>query len=122
MARWPWPGDSPLDAAQRIALSYRQVLEQSPELQTQLGSLDAFWLNLGASWVSPTQATLHEDDWLPAPRLAELLGVNIRQIYDWGRRGHIETEMVCGRRHYRAIDALNYQAKLNQKRQRAWTT
>jgi hypothetical protein len=119
--RWPWPGDSPLEAVQRIALSYRQVLEHKPELQEQLDSLDKFWMNLGASWVCPTRATLHADDWLPAPRVAELLGVGIRHVYDWGRRGHIETELICGRRHYRAADAQNYMTARTQARQRAWT-
>lgn len=121
--RWPWVGDSDADAARRIALSYRDVLEKSDDavLRDRLDTLDSFWLNLGASWVKPTQASLHDDDWLPAPRLAELLCVRVRQIYDWGRRGHIETDMICGVKHYRAGDAIAYMKRRHNAHGAAWT-
>jgi hypothetical protein len=126
MPRWPWPGDSPTDAARRIALAYRHKLleaaEGKPELAAEVESLDGFWLNLGASWIepSPDWPMNLDDHWLPAPRLAKEMNVKPKQIRDWGRRGRIKVEMICGERRYNVGDAIEYISRRRKKRQELW--
>lgn len=121
---WPWPGDSPTDAARRIALSYRSLLllaaADHPELLKEAENLDGVWAGLGANWVTPSQLPLSEDDWLTAREIDDRLNVGAKQVYDWGRRGHVEVEMICGERRYRVGDVIDYTAKRRKERGKHW--
>jgi hypothetical protein len=123
---WPWPGDSPADAARRICTSYRHLVVQAarddPELAAVLASRDGFWLNLGASWVAPTYSSNQVREWLPAVQLSEVVHVKPKQIYDWGRRGRIRRQMICGEFHYSTEDAIDYQCCRRERHKARWAS
>jgi len=86
--RWPWPQDSREDKARRVAQSYRRLAQGLPE-QHLVDALDHHWIDLGQSWVVPTQSTINPDDWVTADEAAELFSIPAKSVYDWGRRGHV---------------------------------
>jgi len=123
--KWLWPGDTAADAAKRIALSYRGLALSAhagdvDDIGQAVTDLDNFWAQLGASWVQPSQAPVREDDWLTAIEIAELLGIKNRAVYDMGRRGHVEVDVICGERRYRVGDAIDYLARSRRARQRIY--
>lgn len=77
-AAWPWPGDSPLAIARKIAIAYRTRLHAArPDLCEQLDAQATAW---GQTWVTPSLLTVPDDDVLTARQAADYLGVSLDRI------------------------------------------
>ncbi len=97
---WPWPGDSVVDRARRVASSYRHaLLAHAPRVCEQL---DEQTRRLGQGWVLP--APSYDDDELLTTELAaEYLHVRPKTIDEYRRRGLPVVDTVDGIR-YRVHD------------------
>jgi hypothetical protein len=115
---WPFPGDTELDKARRIAQDYRRELARlDPDLCRQL---DDAARRLGQPWIAPIRADLDLDTKLHPARLAEHLAgqVTANQISQWGTRRRIPRHTDRdGRTVYRVGDVLDELAR--QRRARA---
>jgi hypothetical protein len=101
---WPWPADSPLDRARRVATTYRQALEtHAPGLCAQL---DDKCRKLGQAWVLPT-AVYEDDDLLTTELAADYLNVRPRTVDEYRRRGLPATSTPDGPR-YRVADIRSW--------------
>ncbi|GAA1962044.1 helix-turn-helix domain-containing protein [Amycolatopsis minnesotensis] len=104
---WPWPGDSPLDRARRVARTYREaLLRDAPETCAEL---DDRCRELGQSWVVPKPLTFGQDDLLDADEVADMCDVRPGTVRQWRRRGLPTVDTVDGVR-YRVADVLAYHA------------
>ncbi|MBP2341103.1 hypothetical protein JOF41_007357 [Saccharothrix coeruleofusca] len=115
---WPYPGDTPLDRARRVATTYRAALTQlDPE---RAAAIDREMTRLGEPWVAP-QPLVFDLDAPHRPRdLAELLGGGLTPelVRQWRARGHIpDRRDDAGRPVNTPRDVLDYQAE--QRRRRA---
>jgi len=113
---WPWPADTQLDRARRIAQSYRDALaEVAPEYCSQL---DDRARKFGQEWVAPELVTVDVDDLLPAADVAKLVGVQRQTIYQWAHRRFIPThhEPNSNRSLYRVGDVFDHIAATRRKR------
>ncbi|MCP2168120.1 helix-turn-helix domain-containing protein [Goodfellowiella coeruleoviolacea] len=82
---WPWPEDSTLDRARRVAGQYRESLSKvDPD---ECARIDAAVIRLGQGWVVPQPVTADMDDLLTVDQAAEYAGVRLRTIDEWRRRG-----------------------------------
>lgn len=82
---WPWPVDTALHRARRVARSYRDVLETVDP--TACAYLDAEMTRLGQRWILPMATVYSDDDWLTAQLVADHAGVAPKTVYEWKRRG-----------------------------------
>lgn len=112
---WPWPADTPLDIARRLAQAYRtQLANSDPEACERL---DAEAVAFGQTWIVPATVCFDEDDIVLPSEAAELAGVTTEVIYQWASRGHIPRRPgPAGRTGYRVGDVLEYLTKTRQKR------
>lgn len=112
---WPWPADTALERARRIANSYRTaLLTVAPDLCAQL---DAKAVELGQAWVTPLETDIVDlDEALTAEQIGALLCVTPRTVRMWGYRKHIEVLGDDGKPMYRLRDVLDYQARTRQRR------
>ncbi|WP_072814293.1 helix-turn-helix domain-containing protein [Rhodococcus zopfii] len=112
---WPWPADTPLDRARRIAQSYREALAAiAPDRCAQL---DDRAREYGQDWVTPQLVTFGMDDLLTAIEAAELAGVTAQVIYQWAYRGHLpRCAGPDGSTRYRAGDVLDHVARTRRRR------
>jgi len=112
---WPWPADTQLERARRIAASYRTaLLSVAPDLCAQL---DAKAVELGQGWVKPLETDIADlDEMLSAEQIAGILFVEPRTVRMWGYRGHIERLDDDGKPRYRLRDVLDYQARTRLER------
>jgi hypothetical protein len=102
---WPYPGDSPLARARRIAHAYRARLRPAdPEACAELDDLMARW---GETWAVPT-IDLHDlDAWLTPAEAADFACVRPAQLRDWRRRGRLTgRQRHDGTWEYQARDVL----------------
>jgi hypothetical protein len=86
---WPWPGDTDVDKARRVAHDYRRELARhDPGMCLRL---DQAYQRLGQHWIAPVPATLDLEARLRPVRLAEYLAgeVTPNQISQWGTRHRI---------------------------------
>lgn len=82
---WPWPHDTALARARRIAQSYRAVLEDvAPEACHEL---DEQMYRYRVRWLAPSISIYDDDDWLSAEQVADYAGVSLKCAYEWGKRG-----------------------------------
>jgi hypothetical protein len=82
---WPWPGESAVKRRERVAQSYRAVLELvAPD---RCAELDAQMLVYGQSWVVPRVLIYGPDDLLTAILTADYAGVTLKTVYVWRERG-----------------------------------
>lgn len=80
MKPWPWD-DSPIKRRERVALSYRAMLEKhAPEICAQL---DTQMIEFGQTWVVPRILTYQDSDLLTADQVAEYCEVNLKTVYMW---------------------------------------
>ncbi|BDB62370.1 helix-turn-helix transcriptional regulator [Rhodococcus sp. RDE2] len=112
---WPWPADTQLDRARRIAQTYREAL-----LELDAGkciALDERSRALGQGWVVPELVTISMDDLLTAAEASALAGVTAQVIYQWAHRGHLpRCAALDGSTRYRAGDVLDHVARTRRKR------
>ena len=113
---WPYPGDSPVARARRVALAYRTVLLQVDEAACR--ALDERMFGWGQSWVAPQIAVVQPDDWLPSTLAADLAGVEAATVRRWRLRGRIEGRWRAGRWEYRAGDVIAVLAAIRRRRPR----
>jgi hypothetical protein len=99
---WPYPGDSPLARARRVAHAYRAALEHTDP--DACAALDQQMTRWGQAWVAP-RPELHDlDDWIGPAEAADLAAVGTAQLRVWRHRGRI-----TGRR--RASGSWEYQVR-----------
>lgn len=111
---WPFPGDTEVDKARRVARDYRGALADiAPDLCARI---DAAARRLGQTWIAPQLAILELDDYVPAYQLAEHVGVKVDVIYQWAHRGHITRYGRKGKPLYKVREAVDYHAKLRERR------
>ncbi|WP_372663646.1 helix-turn-helix transcriptional regulator [Amycolatopsis kentuckyensis] len=111
---WPWPADTTLDRARRVAQAYRQALEKAaPE---ECARLDAQMAAVGQTWALPVVSPHESLDLLTADLAAEEMRVARRTIYAWREKGLPVVETPDGPR-YRVADLHEFLAA--QRRHRA---
>lgn len=110
---WPWPGDTPVERARRIARSYRDaLLAAEPDTCT---ALDARAARLGQGWITPKPLAYHDDDLLTAPEVATMCDVQPGTVDQWRKRGLPVTTTPDGPR-FLVRDVLAYHAEKRRKR------
>lgn len=115
MTAWPFPADTVLDRARRVAQIYRHALQQlDPE---QCRALDAQMATLGQTWVAPTPSTHEPDDLLTTDLAADEMNVSRRTIYTWRDNGLPVIETADGPR-YRVGDLHAHLAEKRRRRSR----
>lgn len=113
---WPWPADTPLDRARRVASTYRAALEAiSPE---QCASLDAWAEDHGQGWVAPSPWPYADEDLLTLQEVADACHVELRTVYRWHQRGLPYVATPNGLR-VRALDLFRFEHARRAARQRA---
>lgn len=86
-AGWPYPGDSPVARARRVAHAYRARLHLADP--QQCADLDATMRGWGQTWAVPTVVTYDLDDWLSVAQAAEVGAVSPAMLRVWRHRGRI---------------------------------
>ncbi|PXY25158.1 hypothetical protein BAY59_24340 [Prauserella coralliicola] len=110
---WPWPADTPLDRARRIAHEYRQyLLEHAAEVCAQL---DQRARDLGQGWVAPQPVAYEMDDLLTVEQAADYCQVKPRTVDAWRQRGLQATRTPDGVR-YLVRHLHDYQADRRKRR------
>lgn len=105
---WPWPGDTPIARARRVALSYRDALAAADPQACR--ALDERMRRVGQRWVVPQPVTYGEDDLLTAELAADYAGVALKTVYEWRRRGLASRETPDGIR-FRFADLQTWLGK-----------
>ncbi len=78
---WPWPADTELERARRVARQYREALEHAaPALVRRL---DALCAGYGQGWVAAAPLAHHPDELLTTAEVAELCQVRARTVTKW---------------------------------------
>lgn len=84
---WPYPGDSPVAKARRVAQAYRARLDAiAPD---QVADLDATFSDWGERWIAPRLTMFDLDDLLTPGQAADLGGVDTATVRVWRARGRI---------------------------------
>lgn len=110
---WPWPGDSVLDRARRVAREYRDALAATDP--QRCAALDQRVVELGQPWIVPQPVTVGPDDLLTAEQLADYAQVGVRTINEWRRRGLEAVDTVDGPR-YRPRDLIAWDTRRRERR------
>lgn len=113
MSGWPWPGDSPLDIARRVAQMYRRGWERIDPGGVAL--LDAQMAAAAQRWILPAVHTYEPTDLLTAELAADAMNVSRRTIYSWRERGLKPVETPDGPR-YRYQDLQRWVAEARRRR------
>lgn len=113
---WPYPGDSPLVRARRVALAYRQRLQQiSPQACAEL---DERMDQLGQGWAIPRPVIADPNAWISSRDAADLAAVAVATLYDLRKSGRLTGRRTkSGRWEYqvREIMALATQPRTRKK-------
>lgn len=97
MTRWPFPGDTELDKARRIALGYREALLTADPATCAV--LDAAAEELRQRWVTGTALlALDPDGWYPAVVIADALCIEPGRVRMWAQRDKVEIRPDADRR------------------------
>lgn len=114
---WPFPGDSALDRAKRIAQSYRAELLAADPAACEL--LDKRAEEVGEGWVVPTLVHVDVDSWIRIDQAAELVGRDKFAVHRWVQRGKLDAiKDEHGRLTVRAGDALDVSIEIRRRRAR----
>lgn len=111
--RWPWPGDTPLDRARRIARSYRDALHVADH--HTCAYLDQRARDLGQGWIVPKPLGWDRDDLLTQDEVADMCDVRLATVRQWRHRGMPTVDTADGLR-YRVADVLDYHAQRRRRR------
>ncbi|ATL65117.1 hypothetical protein [Nocardia terpenica] len=90
--RWPWPADTPLQRARKVAGSYRAALRQLAPGRCE--ELDRRAIELGQGWVAPVELPAHLvehalDAELSAADIEHFWRIPASTIRTWVHRGLI---------------------------------
>lgn len=110
---WPWPADTPLDRARRVAQAYRHALNAAAD--EACAQLDKQMITLRQTWVVPSANVYEPDDLLTAELAADAANVEPRTIYAWRSSGLKVTSTPDGPR-YRFGDLQEFRAERRRKR------
>lgn len=112
---WPWPGDTPLDRARRIALSYREALyARDPDAGMALDDQSQQW---GEHWVSPVVDNIDLEAWVTVDVAASHVGLTAKAVYQWVYNGDLPAKKCNDKRvRVKLIDALDVNRELRQRR------
>lgn len=107
-AAWPWPGDTALDRARRIANSLLALLpvDDRPLLVTQAHAF-------GETWLGESLLRWTPDDIVTTAEAAELVHMKPSTIRKWHSDGSLPNR---GRGRYRVGDVLDCAAARRQRR------
>lgn len=110
---WPYPGDSPVARARRIAHMYRaQLRALNPDTA---GQLDDTAVSFGETWIIERLVVHGDDDLLSPADAASYLCISTDSLRVLRARGRIVGHSVSGTWHYRFADLR----QLSEKRTRA---
>lgn len=113
MNTWPYPGDSPLARARRIARAYREHLAvANPQICTQL---DATCIDWGEGWVAPRVLRYDLDDWLSPADAADIAAVSMASIRKMRARGRLHGRRTAQGWQYRARDVLALVSEIRRR-------
>lgn len=90
---WPWPGDSPVVRARKIALHYRQLAEDQQKRANDLHHLLTAAVNLQSlRLVDPDMAEALEIILATGGPLTDAIAVSDRKFLEWGEEWHTPLE------------------------------
>lgn len=111
-SEWPFPGDSPLARARRIAQMYRQALNTAnPQL---CNDVDETACSFGETWAVPRLVIHRDDDLLRPIHAADFLCISPDALRLLRNRGRLIGELINGVWHYRVHELR----KVTEKRER----
>jgi hypothetical protein len=122
MSLWPFPGDAPVTRARKVALAFREALnEVKPE---KVEELDRQFQRWGELWTAPMMVTWGDDDWIPTIEAAKLIHINPGSLNQLRVRGRIKGRRRTDRAsttgmEYKVADVLKLSSTL---RGRGWRT
>lgn len=87
MTGWPYPGDSPLARARRVAHAYRAALNDADPQRCTV--LDNQIRGYGETWATPTPDLHDLDDWLTPAQAADAAAITTNAIRLWRTRGRL---------------------------------
>lgn len=85
---WPYPGDSPVARARRMALAYRAIAESVASSKTK--DLDQRFRSWGETWVGEEPVELTDDDYVNAKVGAALIGITSHALSKLRQRTRID--------------------------------
>lgn len=110
---WPWPTDSVLERARRVAGFYRHALQDvDPQV---CAALDRDASRLGQGWVVPSPSRFEPDDLLTTAEAAQEFHVSAATIRKWVHLGLTRTRTESGSR-YRLRDLHEFDAARRKRR------
>lgn len=115
MRKWPFPGDSALARARRVALAYRAQLRARDT--DACDQLDATMKDYGETWAAPAPARAYaDDDWLTPDEVKDELCITLSGVRDLRARGRLPGLSTADGWRYRYADVLTV---MGQKRTRS---
>ena len=112
---WPWPADTAVERARRIARAYRDIaINAEPHSCVELDEQMREW---GQTWVTPKYTINDPDELLTTNEVAEYCDVHPGSVDQWRRRGLPVTMTPDGPR-YLLADVLDYHAERRRRRAR----
>lgn len=112
MSAWPWPGDSPVARARRIALAYRAALhDHAPGLAADLDTRFTRW---GESWVAPRHVP-PGDELVSAEDAGTLIGISSGAIGKLRRDGRIQGVKTGRKYEYAVADVYRLSSEARRR-------
>jgi len=115
---WPWPGDTPLDRARRVAQSYRNALFDLDEGTCE--DLDTRIIGQwGQTWLTPVHVeTVDLDEWVTVDVAALHVGLTAHAVYTWIYRKKLDARTGNDKRvRVKLRDALDQAAYYRRQRE-----
>ncbi len=110
---WPFPGDSPVARARKMALAFRAALEEvKPEL---VEDLDDRFLQWGERWHTSRPAPYEPDEWIPTKEAADLINLSVGALSSLRVSGRIKGRLRRPRGRgfeFKVADVLELSTKL----------
>lgn len=113
MSDWPYPGDSPLARARRVARAYREHLHQVDPLRCN--EVDEQMAGWGQGWIAPRVLRYELDDWLSLADAADVAAVERGCLRQWRARGKIVGRHTTTGWQYRARDVLRLASEVRRR-------
>lgn len=115
--QWPFPGDSPLVRARKVANAYRAALAETQPIECE--SLDAMMREWAQDWAVPRVVRHSPSDWLDVRDAADLASCDPAMLRTWRARGRLTGRKVHGRWQYQTRDILALSAGIRKRREKA---